>query len=215
MKLEIDSAFFETRRQKILNGAYLHISQGEIVGLLGRNGSGKTTLYKLIFGLIPNNDVSKRVDGQYIQSLTKSGILQYQTEQPSIPSHLTVEKAMNLFLDDLLLNAELLELIDEPALKPLRSLSQGKRKYLESLILLYSSAPFLLMDEPFNGLSPLMVEHLSEIMVRVKERKGIVITDHRYSDVARITDRLVLMHQGTLRDINKKEDLIRLGYLSD
>ena len=213
MKLEVDSVYFEARGRKILSGAYIKVNQGEIVGLLGRNGSGKTTLYKLIFGLYSNDNISKRVNGRYYKSLTDTGLLQFQTEQPSMPGHLTVKEAMELFLKDSALVAKLINQVEESEHQRLRALSQGKRKYLESLILLNSLAPFLIMDEPFNGLSPLMTERLMEEITRAKKHKGIIITDHRFNEVAAVADRLELMHSGTLLAIQGRDDLVRLGYL--
>ncbi len=215
MNIEVDSIFFEAKGRKILTGAYLQLSQGEVLGLLGRNGSGKTTLYKLMFGLTSSEFIVKRVDGRHCKSLVTEGLLQYQTEQPSFPGHLSIKKAIGLFIKDNALSAALIEKIDEPENQRLQALSHGKRKYLESMILLHSPVPFLIMDEPFNGLSPLMVENLSTAINLVKRQKGIVVTDHRFNDVAAIADRLALMHSGTVLNIEGREDLVRLGYLPD
>ena len=68
------------------------------------------------------------------------------------------------------------------------------------------------MDEPFNGLAPIMVEQLSEYIRNASNKKGIIMTDHLYRPVIELADRLLFMDSGTLREIRDPHELTQYGY---
>ena len=70
------------------------------------------------------------------------------------------------------------------------------------------------MDEPFNGLSPTSREIISQLIQERKEHKGIIITDHDYRNVISLSDRIMLMDNGNLREVDDLDRLTQYGYLT-
>lgn len=212
MNLKVDSVIHKFGSKPVLSDIFLSLNKGEIVGLLGRNGAGKSTLYKVMFGLLKNPLIRFRVDDQSYSSLYDRKLLQYLPEQPYIPGDLTIAQALDYYrLDQPARHWVLSEVAEDSQLK-LKSLSLGKRKYLETIVLLSTDVPFLIMDEPFNGLAPIMVEQLSEYIRNASNKKGIIMTDHLYRPVIELADRLLFMDSGTLREIRDPNELTQYGY---
>ena len=214
-KLELDSVQKTYDGQKILNDVYLHCSTGEVVGLLGRNGSGKSTLLKIIFGSLTANSRFLRIDEKVYTGSKTIRDIKYLPQDSFLIKSISVKSTIKLFL-----SGEYSRIVLElPIVKPLLRervghLSFGQRRTLEVLLLLFSESRFLLLDEPFNGLSPTSREVISKLIQERKEHKGIIITDHDYRNVISLSDRIMLMANGNLRKIDDLDGLISYGYLT-
>lgn len=214
-KLQLDSVQKTYDSQKILNDVYLQFSTGEVVGLLGRNGSGKSTLLKIMFGSLPADSRFLRIDENVYPSSKTINDIKYLPQDSFLIKSINVKSTIKLFLSRQY-SRIVLEL---PLVKPLLAervghLSLGQRRTLEVLLLLYSESRFLLMDEPFNGLSPTSRKIISKLIKERKEHKGIIITDHDYRNVISLSDRIMLMDNGNLRKIDDLDSLIQHGYLA-
>lgn len=214
-KLQLDSVQKTYDSQKILNDVYLQCSTGEVVGLLGRNGSGKSTLLKIMFGSLPADSRFLRIDENVYPSSKTINDIKYLPQDSFLIKSINVKSTIKLFLSRQY-SRIVLEL---PLVKPLLvervgHLSLGQRRTLEVLLLLYSESRFLLMDEPFNGLSPTSREVISQLIQERKEHKGIIITDHDYRNVISLSDRIMLMDNGNLREVDDLDRLTQYGYLT-
>ena len=214
--LEVDGIQKRFDERVILSDIYLKCETSEIVGLLGRNGSGKSTLLKIIVGLVNAPNKCIRIDGvSKNNAIDLFNEISYLHQDQFIPNHLSVKKAISLSID-----AKEIEsfsndgFIKSIVRKKISNLSGGELRYLEIKIVLYNSSKFALLDEPYNGLSPIMVDVVNELIKANSEKKGIIITDHNYQNVIKISTRLVLTKDGKVHTINAKEDLIEQGYLS-
>lgn len=215
--LEIDSIQKRFDEKSVLTDVYLKCETGDIIGLLGRNGSGKSTLLKIIFGIQKADNKFIRVDG-IIKNKT-SELLQdisYLHQDNFIPNNFSVKKAIALsiskenvvaFYDD--------EMITSLKEKYIKELSGGELRYLEIKLILSNSSKFVLLDEPYNGLSPVMAEKTNELIVENSQRKGIIITDHNYEKVIQVATKLILMKEGKVHHLRDKTELIEKGYLSE
>ena len=95
------------------------------------------------------------------------------------------------------------------------NLSCGESRYLEVKLLLNLNSNFVLLDEPFNGISPLHIE-LVKNMIRDKSfKKGIILTDHDYRNVLDVANKYYLLFDGGLKPVKTKQDLIDWGYVPD
>jgi ABC-type lipopolysaccharide export system ATPase subunit len=212
--LEIDSVQKYYDERSILTDVYLQCCTGEIIGLLGRNGSGKSTLMQIIFGTL---DAQKfiRIDGKFYESPYKTkDLIAYLPQHDFIPKHLSVTSAAQLYLGKT--NAE--QFLDDALLKPLSnhkvgSLSGGEMRYLEVKLLLNTPCKFVLLDEPFSGVSPVVVEQIQKLILEKSPEKGIILSDHDYRNVLKITSRCCLIYQGSMKAISGQEDLVRWGYI--
>lgn len=213
--LYVDSIRKSFGNRQILTDVYLHCQKGEIIGLLGRNGTGKSTLLKIIFGSLQAENKFVRVDDKVINTIyDNKGLINFLPQDDFLPSHSQIRRLISVFCDKK--HAGLL--YEKSHLKPLMSLkksalSGGERRILSLYMLLYSSAPFVLIDEPFNGLAPLQIEEIKSMMCETSKNKGLIITDHDYRNIMDISTRILLLHDGGIKEISDKGDLEFLGYL--
>lgn len=214
--LEVDGIQKRFDERVILSDIYMKCETSEIIGLLGRNGSGKSTLFKIIVGLVDAPNKCIRINGISKNKATSLfNQISYLHQDQFIPNHLSVKKAILLSIDaegikDFCEDKFIKSILN----KKINHLSGGELRYLEIKLVLYNSSEFVLLDEPYNGLSPIMTDAVNELMKVNAQRKGIIITDHDYQNVINISTRLVLIKDGKIYNINKKEDLVEMGYLS-
>lgn len=212
--LFVDSVTKSYDNRVILSDVFLSCEIGEIKGLIGRNGCGKSTLLKIIFGVEKAEYKFVKVDGKLIKNTADSkGLISYLPQNHFLPNGIKIISIINLFLEKrhaekLLLNAFVNPLLNKTS----QELSGGQRRIVEILLLIHTNAKFILLDEPFNGLSPILKEYVLECLLEVKTDKGIIITDHDYENVLKLADTISFLKEGYLRDIKDKSQLIALGY---
>jgi ABC-type multidrug transport system ATPase subunit len=213
--LEFDSLTLSFDGLKILSSIYMQCQQGEIVGLLGRNGSGKSSLMKVVFGTLNAEHKSVRVNGVSIHgNYDQKRIITFLPQDKLIPSYVSLRTAFRLFEIDI---DEIISVA--PAIKDFfhfksYELSGGSLRLIEALLILYSPAPFCILDEPFTGLMPAHIETLKNIISESKDRKGIIISDHMHRHVTELSDRLYLLTNGKTYEVKERERLVELGYLN-
>lgn len=212
--LEVDSVIFDYGLRRILSNVYVACARGNVVGLLGRNGSGKSTLLRIVFGTLAAESKSVRIDGVSLPAAAfSSGQVSYLPQHALMPDDITLRAAMRLFgiSVDVMLDGypELEKLLGHT---PGR-MSGGERRLVDVLLILHAKSDFALLDEPFSGLSPVMIERLTITIQRVKGTKGILITDHLHKHVTALSDSLYLLDRGQTRRIRNADQLVQYGYI--
>lgn len=213
--LEIDSIQKKYNGKIIISDVYLKCQTTDIIGILGRNGSGKSTFLKILFGIESADFKFVRIDG-FAQSKTRDLLaeISYLPQENFIPNSFSVQKAIRLsitknnwnqFYED--------EMILSMMGKKVKQLSGGELRYLEIKLILCKNTKFVLLDEPYNGLSPLVIEKINALIIENSKIKGIIITDHNYQNVIKISTKLVLMKEGKLHHLKNKSELVDLNYL--
>ena len=213
--LEIDSIQKKFDLITILSDVYLKCETGDIVGLLGRNGSGKSTLLQIIFGILKADFKFIRVDG-VVNSKTSElfNEISYLSQDNFLPRNFRVAKVIALSIKkDKINDFYSDETITTLKNKSIGELSSGELRYLEIKLVLSNSSKFVLLDEPYNGLSPLLIEKINDLILKNAAQKGIIITDHNYESIIGISTRLTLLKEGKLHHIKNKEELVEKGYL--
>ena len=179
------NAFYDS--SQVLFNMNLNISKNKIIALLGRNGAGKSSTFKAITGIINVKSGSIKLDGKElmgnsINSRAKSGIGYVPEDRQVFPEH-TVEENINLGKKNNLKNInnwELEKIWDTfPLLKNLRhrlagQLSGGEQQMLSIARTLAGNPEILLLDEPSEGLAPIIVEEI-EILIDKLENIGVTI----------------------------------------
>jgi len=211
--LEADGLVKMYRRRKVVNDVALRLQQGEIVGLLGPNGAGKTTTFYMIVGLIQPLSGRIRLDGEDITTMpmyqrARRGV-GYLSQEPSIFRKLSVEDNILAILETLDIDRatrfrRLRDLLAELGLTHLAkskayTLSGGERRRVEITRALVIAPQFILLDEPFAGIDPIVVTDIQKIIFHLKARGiGVLITDHNVRETLEITDRAHIVHDGTI-----------------
>lgn len=214
-KLEIDSVQLSFDGRTILSNVYLKCETGDIVGILGRNGCGKSSLLKLLFGSLRAESKSVRYNGVYTQQLYKiNRAVHYLPQDGMLMDYLTFSDLISIFklgpsLDQLL---EIEELRENQNIK-IGALSGGIKKMMEIMTLLYSDAHFVLLDEPFSFISPVLIEKLIPHIQAQTKTKGIILTDHFYQKIWSTASKYYIIYDSNMRQIYEIEELEKYGYI--
>jgi branched-chain amino acid transport system ATP-binding protein len=202
----------------ILHGVGFEIGRGELVTLLGRNGAGKTTTLKSVMGIVEKRTGSvsfegKQTVGQPSDVIARLG-LAYCPEERGIFSSLNVEE--NLLLPPMVRPggmslAEIYQLF--PNLQERRrsqgtKLSGGEQQMLAIGRILRTGANLLLLDEPTEGLAPVIVQRIGEIIRQLKGRGfTILLVEQNFHFAATVADRHYIMEDGHVVDIMTAADV--------
>ena len=230
------SALFKSYSHRtVVNNVSIEIKSGEIVGLLGPNGAGKTTVFSMISGLVQPDSGDILLNGRTITDMpiyerARFG-LGYLPQESSIFRRMTVAQNVMSVLELMPYTKEerkkyLKSLLNELKITAISdskgfSLSGGERRRVEIARSLAMSPSFLLMDEPFSGIEPIIVSEIQS-MVRGLTRFGIgvLITDHNVREALSIADRAYILHEGQIIESGNPNKLIdskkaRTAYLGD
>jgi lipopolysaccharide export system ATP-binding protein len=215
--LEADSIRKSFGTKQVLTDISLKCQPGDIIGLLGRNGSGKSTLLKIIFGTLHTDYKFIRINGSVLSQPFKTrNTVAYLNQDDFLPKNITVHQAVETYLHD---PGQKEYFKDEVLSKvmgtKIRNLSGGEVRYLEVKLLLNLETHFLLLDEPFNGISPLHIDLIKKMIIEKSLKKGIVLTDHDYRNVLDVANKYYLLFDGGLKSVKTKQDLIEWGYVPD
>jgi lipopolysaccharide export system ATP-binding protein len=214
--LKVDSVQLAFNDRKVLRDVNLQCSLGEIVGLLGRNGSGKSSLLKIIFGTLTPSYKHVSINDVFIQYGYLKNKIAYLPQHNYLPKGIKVSRLAKVLVDQKYWNEfSNLSVYREHRHKNTEQLSGGELRQLEMLMILYSKAYFILLDEPFTHVTPIQAEYFQKIIKIVSQTKGIIITDHQYDNVLAISDKVILLTDGCTKHVNSIDDLITYNYLSD
>lgn len=221
--------------RRVVDQVDLDVHPGEIVGLLGPNGAGKTTIFYMIVGLIEPEDGAVYLDSNPITDMpmyqrARLGV-SYLPQEASVFRRLSVEENIKAVLELMPLSrnarkerAE--ELLEDLNITHIRNskgfaLSGGERRRVEIARALATSPTFILLDEPFAGIDPIVVHDIQNIILHLKERGiGILLTDHNVREALQTADRAYIISEGKILesgtpDLIASSDRARSVYLGD
>ncbi|QKJ30844.1 ATP-binding cassette domain-containing protein [Mucilaginibacter mali] len=215
LNLKVDSVALSFGDRYILRDVYLDCKQGEIVGLLGRNGCGKSCLLKIIFGTLTPQYKYVSINDQYIRRGFIDTRIAYLPQHNYLPRGMRVDQLARTLVAEKHWD----EFAASPAYimhgqKQTDKLSGGELRQLEMLMILYSNADFILLDEPFTHVSPVQSDVFKQQLRKAAKTKGIIVTDHQYYNIVDVSDRIILIDNGYTRHLSDPEELVRYGYLS-
>ncbi len=202
----------------ILHGVDFDVASGEVVTLLGRNGAGKTTTLRAIMGIVPRREGSITFEGAETVRLPSNRIarrgIAYCPEERGIFASLNVEE--NLLLPPIVREGGLpLEQIFElfPNLKERRAsqgtkLSGGEQQMLAIGRILRTGARLLLLDEPTEGLAPVIVQQIGRTITKLKAQGfTILLVEQNFRFAATVADRHYVIEHGRVADMIRNADL--------
>ena len=228
--LDVDDLHAYYGKSHILQGVSFRVGEGEIVSLLGRNGAGRSTTIKTIMGEVaPVGTIrfrGERTDGLAPHVIARKG-LGYVPEDRAIFPDLTVRENLLLgmkstkakgrwSLDEIF---SLFPLLSERANAPGGVLSGGEQQLLTICRTLMGDPDLIMVDEPTEGLAPLIVERVRELLETVSRRGvAILLIEQKLAIALTISQRLYVMGQGrivfegTPQDL-RKHDAVRKEWL--
>ena len=207
--LKIDNLHAWYGESHVLHGVNLTVNEGEVVSILGRNGAGRTTTMRAIIGLTGARTGSIRIKGQEAIKLPPHKIarlgLGYCPEERGIFASLSAEE--NLMLPPTIAPggmsiAEIYDMfpnLKERASSPGTRLSGGEQQMLAVARILRTGARLLLLDEISEGLAPVIVQKLAE-MIRTLKAKGytVILVEQNFRFAAPLADRFYVMEHGKI-----------------
>ena len=216
--LELQGLHGHYGESHVLHGIDLEVREGEVVTLVGRNGAGKTTTLRAIMGILDRRSGSVRVNGRETVGLPAHRIARlgvgYCPEERGIFASLNVEE--NLLLPPPVApgGMPLDEIYDLfPNLRERRAgqgtkLSGGEQQMLAIARILRTGAKLLLFDEPTEGLAPVIVQQIQQVLGRLKE-KGltILLVEQNFHFAADVADRFYVMREGHIAEVVDRNEL--------
>jgi branched-chain amino acid transport system ATP-binding protein len=197
---------------QVLHGVSLEVAEGETVAILGRNGAGKTTTLRAIMGLLEKRKGSIRLFGTETIRLPSDKIarlgLGYVPEERGI--YATLDVAENLILPPVLRpgGLSLVEIhrlfpnLKERAKSQGTRLSGGEQQMLAIARVLRTGAKLLLLDEPTEGLAPVIVDEIERVIGRLKAQGfTVILVEQNFRVAARLADRHYVMEGGRIVDV--------------
>lgn len=207
--LEVSNLYKSFGKRKILQNINFDIYEGDIIGLIGPNGAGKTTLIKTILNLYKADSGNVKICGfdtkkNLEESLSKIGCI---IENPDMYQNLSGRKNLQItalinglkdknYIDSMIKFVKLEDRIDDKVKK----YSLGMKQRLGLANALIKKPKLLILDEPTNGLDPLGIKELREILKKIssEENVGILISSHILSEVENICDHILIIDDGKI-----------------
>lgn len=221
LKVEQLNAWYD--HSHVIQGLDFHVARGEIVTLMGRNGAGKTTTLRSIMGLLSKARGQVMFDGHDLLSMPSHQRyhlgLAYVPEERRIVPGLTVLENLQLGLLASAQRSEMSAMIDEiaqtfPRLKERlhqegTSLSGGEQQMLAIARAMMAKPRMILLDEPSEGIMPILVDEMFELFARMKQHGiTILLVEQNVERALGISDRAYILDQGQIVHHGNATDLL-------
>ncbi len=198
----------------VVNDLSLNIRKGDIYGFIGPNGAGKTTVMKVILGLLfPNGgEVKLFGENQNLKNLRRVGSL---IESPGLYGNCSAFENMKRFAilsggTDAQIH-EILDLVGlkDATYKKVKTFSLGMKQRLGIAVALLGDPELLVLDEPVNGLDPMGMKMVRDIILRVNQERGVTffISSHLLGELEKISTRYGIIQYGVLTEEISAEKL--------
>lgn len=219
--LEIRNLNKNVNENQILDNVNVRVKHGEIYGLLGLNGAGKSTLMKIVCGILrPSSGEVKFSDHKWSRKdLHEIGSL---IEGPAIYGNITAYDNLKLLcLQEGISPGEIQSTLSQINLtgtgqKKVKTFSLGMKQRLGIAMALIKKPKLLVLDEPSNGLDPMGIQELRQLLNELKESgTTIMISSHILSEIQLMSDSIGIIHNGTLKyekENNHEENLENLFF---
>ena len=203
----------------VLNNVSITIEKGDIYGLIGKNGAGKTTLMRIICGLtLPSGGTfslfGKTSEADLVSQRSKLGAI---IETPSLYSNFSARKNLQTvaIIKGIDLKSpkidEMLEFsgLSDTGSKKVKNFSLGMKQRLAIAMALLNEPEFLILDEPVNGLDPVGIVEMREILKRINREKGttILISSHILTELSQLATKFGIIDRGNLIEETTAEKL--------
>ncbi len=207
-------------RHEAVSGITFGVERGEIVGFLGPNGAGKTTTLRMLTGYLPPTSGTARVAGHDVfrESVAARRKIGYMPENVPLYGEMRVREYLKFRarLKGLAggdVRRRVGEVMDVCGLenvrrKMIKTLSKGYRQRVGLADALVHRPELLILDEPTNGLDPIQIRQIRELIRRLGEQHTVLISTHILSEVQMIAGRVIIIDNGRIKANDTPENLI-------
>ena len=201
--LEIKNLSKKYEKKKALDNVNIKISNGKIIGLLGKNGAGKSTLIKLINDLLTPTSGEILVHGKKIGVESKK-VISYLPEKTYLNQQMKVSEVIKYFEDfydnfDSKKAKKLLKDLDLDIEQKLSKMSKGMQEKVQLVLVMSRNADLYILDEPLGGVDPATRDYiLDTILSNFNENASVIISTHLISDIERILDEVIFIDKGKI-----------------
>jgi len=203
-----------------LKNISFEIPSGEIVGFLGQNGAGKTTLMRILTAYLPPSSGEAFICGENILS-HPVGIrrkIGYLPENPPLYSTMTVKNYLRFAarlkdvsvkyekaqVDHVLSECHLLEVKDHL----IATLSKGYKQRVGIAQAIIHEPEVIILDEPTNGLDPVQIQHVRQLIRRLESKRTVIISTHILSEIEQLAQRVLILKKGEIVADNAIEQIV-------
>lgn len=197
-------------KNTILDNINLCIEKGDILGLIGKNGAGKTTLIRIILSLA--SATSGKVEFLSKDKITVGGLV----ESPAFYSYLSATENLEYYrlLNGIKSKTSVKEMLDFVGLnntknKKFKDFSLGMKQRLAIALALINNPDLLVLDEPINGLDPMGIKEIRDLLLKINKEKGttILISSHILSELSQLANTYAFIDKGKIIEEISSDDL--------
>lgn len=204
-----------------VNNISFQVEPGEIVGFLGPNGAGKSTTMRILSGYMPATSGRAQVAGfdVFHQSLDVRRSVGYMPEMAPLYTDMKVKEYLRFRAELKGLSGhtmrrrvgEVMELtgVNDMRRRLIGNLSKGYRQRVALADALVHRPKLLILDEPTNGLDPVQIRHVRDLLRNLKSKHTVLLSTHILHEVEQTCDRVVMIHQGRIRANDTPGNLTR------
>ena len=215
--VEIKELFKTINKEEILSGINLQIAEGEIYGFLGPNGAGKTTLMKCMLTLSTITSGSIEIFGKSLQEHREEILSQIGSiiETPIFYENCTAKEVLNIhaqYMGKNITESDIMSSLSMVGLKnttkKVKEFSLGMRQRLGLARAFLTKPRLLILDEPINGLDPIGIQEIRNLLLSLSKEHGItiLISSHILSEISQIADKIGVIKNGEMiKQISMKE----------
>ena len=218
--VEIKELFKTIDKEEILSDINLQIAEGEIYGLLGSNGAGKTTLMKCMLSLLTITSGSIEIFGKDLQEHREEILSQVGSiiETPIFYENCTAKEILEIHAQYMGKKITELDIINtlrmvglKNTTKKVKEFSLGMRQRLGLARAFLTKPRLLILDEPINGLDPVGIQEIRNLLQLLSKEHGItiLISSHILSEISQIADKIGVIKNGSMIEQVYMKDLIQ------
>src|SRR5690625_2115349 len=196
-----------------INSVNCSFQSGKIIGVIGENGSGKTTLLKLLAGLLRPSSGSVLIDNQQVdRGISKR--LAYLTDMDYYYPYFTVIELVKYYKSqytdfDKEKALEIISFMKLNHAQKIKHVSKGNRNRLKIAVTLGRNAPYIVLDEPFTGLDPMVRKAIMNSIIKFVNlnEQTVIMATHEVSEVEPLLDKVLLLRNGNIIAYESVDDI--------
>lgn len=191
-----------------VNNINMEINHGDIYGLIGENGAGKTTLMRMLCGLAaPTGGTMRLFESDNLEKQRRK--IGCTIENPAIYPALTARENLEIYRtlmdiqdDNAVSNLLCLVGLDDVGKKKTKDFSLGMKQRLMIAVAMMGNPELLILDEPMNGLDPMGIKEVRDLLVKLNQESGltIIVSSHILEELSKMANRYGIIHEGKLID---------------